>query len=238
MSLLYRDVKGQRVVYRQTPYRFGYFAADDNGQMQLQEIQNVQELVEEAKRLAEMNKLLASGNNASEEDLKEAPLGIVAMDGELFRPIEIDKTTVRRYFCIDGKEEAIAALEKTRQLDITEGDLRPSTIADQYLVERVKEIFAVEENDVQGLWHICEDLVKRDPVVAIQSFVEREGFTEYRIILKPYHLAEQGKFVILGVVVRIPFELRWLMDVPMPSAAMKKPPKKVSLLSAAGQKQI
>lgn len=236
-QIVMRDINGQRVIYRQTPYRFGYFAADDDGHMQLQKL-DAQDLVVEAKQLAEMSKLLAGDGKSEEEDSNEAPLGIVAMDGELFRPIEIDKTTVRRYFCIDGKEEAIAALEKTRQFDITEENLRSSTIADQYLVERVKEIFAVEENDVQGLWHICQDLIKRDAVVVIQSFVEREGFTEYRIILKPYHLAEQDKFIILGAVVRVPFELHWLMDVPMLGTVTKKAPKKVSLLNAAGQKEI
>jgi hypothetical protein len=234
-QMVIRDVKGQRVIYRQTPYRFGYFAADDNGQMQLQKIQNAQELVEEAKCLAEMHKLLAE-NEPEEENSNEVPLGIVAMNGELFRPIEIDKTTVKRYFCVNGKEEAIAALEKTRQFDITEENLRSTITAEQYLVERVKEIFAVEENDVQGLWHICKDLIDRDQVAVIQSFVEKEGYTEYRIILKPYHLG--GKFIILGAVVRVPFELRWLMDVPGPSTATEKPPKKVSFLNVAGQKEI
>ena len=226
--IVYRDGTGKRVRYTDTPFRRGYFVADeDTGAPVLVEVPE--------ERLKEFEDLARAGS------FKEPfPLGVVmAQDGKLYGYEEADESTVHRLLRQeDGTEAPLEDFEKTKQIVISDAELRPSVTYDEWLSEAVKEIFAIGP-DVKNLWRICEDMNRRDSVAVVQRWVERKGGSEYHLIVKPVHYANEGRFILLGSRVRKPLELKWLMDVPIVAAEEEaKKAQTPSLLNLAGQKQI
>jgi hypothetical protein len=226
--IIYRDGEGRRVSGSYTPspfFRTHFLIDEETGEILFERVnpENVPEL--------EWSKT---------DPGRRLPLGWVAMNGELYKPVVADKTSVKRLIRMDdGSEEPFEGFMKTHEITITEADLRPSVTYDEWLIEAWKEIFAVGPEQV-GLWRICEDLIRRDMVAVVQSWVEREGEKEYHLIVKPHHIADKGEFAMVGARVLKPFELEWLMPVPSPATASQAETarRQVSLLTLVGQKGI
>jgi hypothetical protein len=216
--VIWRDAEGKRVVYRQTPFRFGYFHADETTgdfiykKMTLDEIRKA---VEASAQLPEAETDV--DEEPSENPLKDKAfiLPIVIINGETYTVSEADSNTCKPYTTANGKEQQIEQFEKTKEIIITEDELRPSVTYDGWLIERSKEIFAVDTEDQRGLWLVCQDMNNRDAVAVVQTFVEKKGLTTYHLIVKPVYYADKGQFMLMGAVVRKPFVLEWLMNVPM-----------------------